>query len=191
MRLIHQNMINATINAVKHPSGDLLVSQKRARFQDQIVKVEPAASFFGAIITCQKCAGKAVQGKRLLRRHQRKPGISRIFDPHHQTLERGHSIRDDLLRWFGRETADLGGKRFLCPGSRQQDILQNGQGGQAKIGDPLQDRSGLFVIPALCQQVWNDLVQQRCLTAKEYGTFDLRSSQSGGLIKQCQRLIRL
>ncbi len=149
LRFVHQNMINATVDPVKHPSRDRRVGQQRPRLEDQIIKVEPAAFLFLVGIDFKETMCELMQHMGLLRRPQRQPRVTGIFDPPHQVIDLRHQIKKQLLRRFRGQAADLGGKGFFGARTGQHHVFQNGQGGDIHCLDRRQLFRRFAVQPAL------------------------------------------
>ena len=129
LRFIYQNMINATVDPVKHPCRNRRIGQQRPCLEDKIIKIQPAAFLFLAGINLEKPLRKLVQHMSLLRSPQCQPRVPGIFDPSHQIIDLRHQIKQQLLGRFGGQAADLGGKGFLGARTGQHHVFQNGQGG--------------------------------------------------------------
>ena len=117
LRLVDEDVIDAAVDAVKHPCRGLAVGQKAACFQDQIVEVEPAARLFRFGIAVQKRAGKAVQNESAPRGGEGDPARAGGFHAFHQRVEIILKMARFLLRGLGGKLVDLGaeGVRRACP----------------------------------------------------------------------------
>ena len=181
LRLVDKDMVDAAVDAEQHPSSHGLVGQQSAGFEDQIVKVEPAAFLFLIRVAFKKAGRETVEHIGFARRLQRQPRFAGIFDALHQLLKLRHLFGDDLLRRLGRETADLGGEGRLGAAAGQKDVFKLGQGGQIIAVNLLQRRARLAVIAAFGQQMGDDLGHHRRFAAKEDRGRDLVFGQVFGL----------
>ena len=84
MGLVHQNMIDPTIKAVKHPFCHARIGQQIAGFANKIVEIKPPQLLLAHLVKRQEGGRKTMQCLAAQRGLHRQPHIAGVFDAAHQ-----------------------------------------------------------------------------------------------------------
>ena len=91
--LVHQNVVDPAIQLEQHPRRHGWIGQKRTRFQDQIIEIQPAARQFGGLVFLHEHMREAVQNLRASRVMQSQALVPRVLDPRHKVVQLIHDGR--------------------------------------------------------------------------------------------------
>ena len=81
LRFIDKNMIDATVEFIKHPLRHFGIGKQVARFQNEVIKIKPTACLFACLVSFEKRRSEAIQMKRLLHGSEFEPRATRCFNP--------------------------------------------------------------------------------------------------------------
>ena len=105
LSLIDKDMINAAVNPEKHPCSNCRIIEKLPCFQNQIIKVQPAAFLLPGVVKFQKPGRKPVQRQGFICGSERKPGVAGRGDAIHEIVQRGNKISERAAGGLSRKRA--------------------------------------------------------------------------------------
>ena len=160
LRLVHQDVVDAAVEAEEDPCGDGRVVQEVRGAGDEVVEVEPAALGLALFVEGKEGGGEAVEGEGAVHRVQRAAGGAGGFHAAHEVFEPVEEERaEGSACVLGGEGADLGGEGFLGLWPGEEAILKCREGGEGGVGEVERGEfgGGLFVIAALGAQGGEDV----------------------------------